>query len=195
MVSPASPHVYEIVVDIDGTIVSNALYNEAPCRDTFCCGPMRHQLGKGAVALLAALAHREDVRISFFSAGDASRNRRLVQMLGQRVAALGVPEARWQLVDVWSRQHLSGAGAKDLTQLPRPYHLPNTLLIDDTWDVVPEGQDDNVLQVGPGASGQSWLLCGGGRARSNPAPAASLTMQRAQPGWRALHGGRCMARC
>jgi hypothetical protein len=84
------------------------------------------------------------VSFSIFSAGDVRRNKQLVEEFGLRVQHWGI--STWD-VEVYSRQHMQGRGVKDLSRLGRSSSLSNTLLIDDTPDIVPEGQDRNVLQV------------------------------------------------
>lgn len=149
--------VYDIVFDLDGTLVKTAL--SKPSSTDVYIEHVPHRLAYGAIELLSVLAQREDVRLSFFSAGDAKRNVPLVREIGKLVKELGAP---WQ-VDVFSACHLAAYGAKDLQKLSREFIMDHTLLIDDTQGVGPPNQDRNLLQLvsfdedGPHSSPQERL--------------------------------------
>ncbi len=136
---------YDIVLDLDGTLVQ--AYMSTRLEDAYSCieaGGIPHTLAVGCLELLAVLAQRHDVRLSVFSAGEARRNKQLVEEFGRRVQRLGIQH--WD-VEVYSRHHTQDGGTKDLSKLEKIDSLSNTLLIDDTRDIVPDGQERNVLEV------------------------------------------------
>jgi hypothetical protein len=56
-----------------------------PSPTAICVEHIPHRLAYGAIELLSVLAQREDVRLRFFSAGDAKRNVPLVMEIGKEI--------------------------------------------------------------------------------------------------------------
>lgn len=142
---PCGAVTYDIVLDLDGTLVQADICGRSADPNAYIkAGGIPHRLAVGCLELLAVLAQRPDVSFSVFSAGDFRRNKQLVEEFGRRVQQWGINS--WD-VEVYSRQHMQDRGVKDLSRLGRSNSLSNMLLVDDTPDIVPEGQDRNVLQV------------------------------------------------
>lgn len=132
---------YDVVFDFDGTLVKG-VRNSADRPDIIAAGNGL-QVSNGSFAILAWLASKENVRLTFFSAGQENRNTDLLKQLGTNVRHLGSP---WRNIQVFHDQDRVN-NAKDLTRLSRRFDLASTVLVDDTHSVCADGQERNLLGV------------------------------------------------
>lgn len=140
-----------VVLDIDGTLARAALeLAGTPSGGDLVLSGVPYQLANGAVEFLAYLLSLPNTEVAFFSAGEASRNAKLVSALCARLPAALRP-AWWLSPRIVSGTGPSGAsgGRKDLRLIRSGAALENTVLVDD-HDTALEPQRASLLLLAEG---------------------------------------------
>ncbi|MBI3542369.1 MAG: hypothetical protein HY075_03730 [Deltaproteobacteria bacterium] len=154
----ASEAPIDVVFDLDWTLIYATRPEVAGFEreNVIVADGQLYRFSDHAVDVLLKLHETPPFRISFFSGGEPTRNRAVVDELYRRINARAPPGKRFQPYRVGDKELLTPTGApetarfperfkKDLRKLIADVDLSRALLIDDIEHFVAAGQEGNVL--------------------------------------------------
>lgn len=136
---------YAIIIDLNDTIV-HAELGDADNGD-IVVGAIPYRLAYGAIEFLAALAKRK-VDVSFITSSK-EHGHAIVEQLQQLLTSLGVKTFEYSVHCYTEQACCEGLAStpKHISELPGSAPSARTLIIDDSRVVLPDAQQQNLLQV------------------------------------------------
>jgi hypothetical protein len=143
-----------IVLDLDGTLV----YFSPKGKPDFHVQNIPYSFAPFALEFLYSLVKLPKTKISFFSAGNHSRNQEIISYLQRKVF---LRTWKWIKFELLSSDHVSfgldcrgDIGLKDLQKFGTKIGLESIILVDDNLVSYP-GQEQNLLRILPGIGSQN----------------------------------------
>ncbi len=151
------PESFDVVFDLDWTLLYKTSEPMAAQdqTDIIRYGTEVYRLAPGTTDAIIKLHNTPDVRVSFYSGGEADRNLAVVDFIYQQIALRQKNLAPYKVLnkadlvtvpDALPTERFSKRFKKDLTKISS--NLNRIVLVDDIADFTPKGQEKNLLWLG-----------------------------------------------
>jgi hypothetical protein len=146
----ASAQVLDVVFDLDWTLIYNTTPElaKAEPKDTFKIDGHDYRFADHALEVLDLLRATPGIRLSYFSGGDAARNREVIKEIKRRV-----PVKFYRSLDTHHLHSVSDDTSLRFRErfkkdLAGKFDLARVVLVDDVREFAFKGQEDLVLWLG-----------------------------------------------